>query len=105
MRKLAIAAALASALSFGGCATVPGGVGGGTDTISQVQQIAATVCFFVPTAATIAGILAAGNPALQSASAIATAICNAITAPKMSSRRGAAAPRVGRVAVYGTYLR
>jgi hypothetical protein len=97
LRKFMLAAPVAVALSLGGCA--------GVDTatvISQVQQAAVLACGFLPTAATVANILAAGNPALQVASAVATAICTAVTAK--GARRGGAIPNVNGVEVHGKFV-
>jgi hypothetical protein len=110
MRMFAAAAAMAACLSLGalgGCATATGGgtgdSGGITGAIAQVQQITQTICGFVPTATTIANIFAAGNPALQSATTIANAICGAVTS-KTATLRGAT-PMVAGVKVQGQFVK
>lgn len=47
--------------------------------IVKVQAVTAAVCKFVPTAAAVAGVLTAGNPAVATVSGAATAICEAIS--------------------------
>ena len=46
--------------------------------ISQAQQATHQACAFIPTAETVANILAAGNVAVKTGSEIATAICAAL---------------------------
>ena len=103
IRKLFFAAPVAAALALGGCAT--GGVTATSvaTTISAVQQAAVLACGFLPTAATVASILSGGNPLVSTASAIAQAICTAVT-PK-SVRRGASVPMVGNVVVHGRFVK
>jgi hypothetical protein len=100
MRKTIIP--LLVVMSLTGCATP--GTPGSID-VSQVQAIATQVCGFVPTAETVISIFASGNPIYQTASAIANAICGAVTAPKSARRRGAAVPTVSGVPVHGTFVR
>jgi len=95
LRKFMLAGAVA--LSLGGCA--------GVDTatvISQVQQATVLACGFLPTATTVANILAAGNPAVSAVSAVATAICTAVTSKGV--RRGGAIPNVNGVDVHGRFV-
>jgi hypothetical protein len=72
------------ALALGGCSMLEK-----KPTIGDVQSLAVGVCAFLPTAETVAKILAAGSPALATSSAIANAICSAI-APKAGSGSGKA---------------
>ena len=101
MRKFLIGTSLAAVMSFGGCATTSS-----TDiaaTIAQVQQIAVQICAFIPTAATVAGILATGNPAVATASAAAAAICAAVTPAKAAGKlRGV--PTVSGVVIHGRFI-
>jgi hypothetical protein len=76
-----IAAALSLALA--GCG---GSNEGPADPVAQVQLLAEKACAFVPTASSVAAMLAAGNPAVQGTVAIAEAICAAVT------RKGALKP-------------
>lgn len=77
------------ALALAGCSVFEKA----SPTIGDVQGVAVKVCAFLPTAETVAAILAAGSPALTTSSAIANAICNAIS-PK-------AGPGAGRATVAG----
>lgn len=97
MKKLLLIAALA--LPLAACAS-----GGGT-TISDVQARTAKVCSFVPTATTVANILAARNSLVQSASSIANAICNAVTTRPLADGPGDRKPRVNGVVVRGKFIR
>lgn len=71
---------------------------GGKFSIADAQAAAVKVCSFLPTANTVANIIAAGSPALNTASAIGDAICAAI-APKAGA--GAGKPTVAGVVVEG----
>jgi len=83
---------LASALAIGACSTT------GKPSIADAQAAAVKACSFLPTANTVANIIAAGSPALGTASAIADAICAAI-APKAGA--GAGRPTVAGVPIDG----
>lgn len=89
-------------LALGGCATTGGIV---APTIASVQAAAVAACSFLPTVATVASIIAAGNPAVITAGAIAEAICSALAASKSSARKRATVPVVGNVVIHGTYVR
>jgi hypothetical protein len=67
--------------------------------VTQVQQTTASACAFVPTAETVAGIFFSGNAAYQTATAIADAVCRAVS--NKSVRRGAGPPKVAGVVVKG----
>lgn len=98
MKKLALALLIASTLSLGGCAgTLP-------PTVASIQQLAVSVCGFLPTVATVASIIAAGNPLVATAEAIANAICNAVTPAKVSGRLRAVQPMVGGVVIHGRWV-
>lgn len=108
IRAVAVSAALA--LSLAGCATTV------TENlppaqqpinIQQVQQLATTVCGFLPTVATVASILATftgGGTIVSTAEGVASAICAAVV-PRRGARRGAAPPRVNGVTVRGRFVR
>jgi len=102
IRNLFFAAPVAAALALSGCA---GGVTPATvsATIAQVQQATVLTCSFLPTAATVAGILSGGNPLVTTAAAIAQAICTAVTAK--GARKGGPAPMVGNVVVHGRWVK
>jgi hypothetical protein len=94
MRKLLLAGACAGFISLGGCTTT--GQFDLTTFITQVQGATSQLCAFIPTAETVATILAAGDPLVATAGAVADAICKAFgpAPPKasLSARRLAAAP-------------
>ena len=99
MRKLTILLLTASSITLGSCAgTLP-------PTVASVQQLAVAVCGFLPTAATVANIISAGNPLVMTGEAIAAAICQAVTPAKLSGKRlGAITPMVGNVIVHGRFV-
>jgi hypothetical protein len=103
IRKLFFAAPVAVALALGGCAT--GSVTATTvaATVAQVQQATILACNFLPTAATVASILSGGNPLVSTASAIAQAICTAVTTK--AARQGGPAPSVGNVVIHGRFVK
>lgn len=104
MRKLLLASMLS--LSLASCATT-----GGTPTdtnaiIAQIQQTTAQICAFVPTAETVAAIIAAASggaatPAVIGVASIANAICAAVTKPA-AKRRGV--PTVNGVPINGSFV-
>jgi hypothetical protein len=47
--------------------------------VEEIRLATCRLCRFFPTAATVANILSAGNPALMTGTAIAAAICAAVT--------------------------
>lgn len=122
------AAVIFSALTLGGCATLPPvDIGGAVAniintgkipsinpaidarvnaTIAEVQSISTKVCGFLPLVSTVGGIIAtlAGAGAIeQTAAGIAQSICNAVT--KKGARRGGAAPRLYGVPLRGRFVR
>lgn len=109
MRKTMLAVATSFALS--GCAgTLPGidpSIQTNIDnTIAQVQSITTSACKFLPTAQTVANIIATftgSQSVVATASAIANSICNAVTAK--SVRRGATRPMVRGVVLRGQFVR
>lgn len=83
------------------------GCGGGTseepaDPVAQVQLMAEKVCAFVPTASSVAAMLAANNPAVQGTVAIANAICAAVTR-KAATPGLESCPTVNGVCVEGEF--
>jgi hypothetical protein len=102
MRKLAYALLTAGSIGLGGCASItPANV---TTVISQVQADAVAVCGFLPTAATVANIISAGNPLIATVSAIAEAICSAVLPAKLG-RKLAVIPTVNGVPIHGRFVR
>jgi hypothetical protein len=105
MRNLLIAGTLASSLALGGCAT--GTSANVAAEIAAVQQTAVQVCGYLPTIATVTGILSTfvpgASPINDVAVQVAQAICGAVTAK--SARRGGGAPTVRGVPVQGRFVR
>lgn len=103
MRRLLLSAALAASLS--GCASVGGISPTAGSFIDQVRAATSAACAFLPTAETVANILATGNPLVSTASTIADAICNAVKPKLVSGKlRRATAPSVLGVPVHGKFL-
>jgi|SRR5665213_476471 len=72
-------------------------------TAADVQAAAVAACGFLPTASTVANIIAAGNPAVATVSTIAAAICSAVVGAK-GRRLGGAVPNVNGVPVHGRFV-
>ena len=104
LRRILLAAPLIGLLSLGGCATTGSNVNA---IVEQVRQVAVATCGFLPTVATVVDIIAAGNPLISGASAIASAICAAVNSipPRTAGRRGGAVPTVAGVVVHGRFVR
>ena len=99
-RKSLIAGALA--MSLAGCgATNP--LTGAPITAADVQSAAVAACGFLPTAATVANIIAANNSTLTTATSVASAICAAVVGAK-GGRLGGATPNVNGVQVHGRFV-
>jgi hypothetical protein len=99
MRLLPVLAA-GSLLALAGCQTADV-----ESKISAVQSGTRIACKFVPTVATVAKILAAGNPLVDSAKGVADAICNAVTTAPLADGPGDRTPRVNGVVVKGQFVR
>ena len=91
---------IACAFTLSACNTVTGPNGTKVSLISEVQSDAKTACKFIPTAGTILGIVAAGVPALSEATAVAKAICSAVSGPGK-----AATPMVAGVRIEGDFVK
>lgn len=100
MRMLLLAAA--SSLALAGCTTTDPVTGEPTQ-IESVQSAATAGCQFLPTAETVADIVATGDPRLTTASAIARAICAALApaAPTGIATLFKAPPTVNGVVIRG----
>ena len=76
MKNLTIKALLVAAgLSLAACNSITNPFTNQPITAADVQQAAVQACGFLPTASTVASILTAGNPAVDTAASIASAIC------------------------------
>jgi hypothetical protein len=85
-------------LPLGGCATL-----NQAHLIDRARKLAVASCNFLPIAEDVAQIILVGNPLVMTDSAIATAICRAVTAP--AAVRGGRAPTVHGVPVRGSFQR
>lgn len=96
---------LIGALVLGGCPSITTNPTPQLN-IQSVQSIAVAACAFLPTADTVANLIAANVPALNTAEAIAAAICAAVV-PKAGAPRlsvpPSAAPTVDGVVIYGGF--
>ncbi len=106
----------ATVLSLGGCSTLQA-LGVSQATVDQIQQAAVSICGFLPTVETIAGIVSGGMSAVPGT--VANAICAAVAANQAPAgmsvgrlgapaRTGAAAPAnavVGSTKVQGIFVR
>lgn len=96
-------------LIFGGLAMLAAGctttdpVTGETTQIESVQSAVTAGCQFLPTAETVADIIATGDPRLATASALARAICAALApaAPTGIATLFKAPPTVNGVVIRG----
>lgn len=109
MRNALMAAAVASSLALAGCATQPlpdGSPGPLVDPVkvAQVQNTAKQICGFLPTATTVASIIATftgGGAIVDTVGQAANGICAAITSK--GARRGGVAKYRG-VTIRGEYV-
>jgi len=109
MKKILVVV-LSAAIGLGGCATT-GGITPQTVTnaITAIQTATTQACGFLPTAATVSGIVAAlfGGGALATETAIAdiaTKICTAVAPVKAGTAAGKTV-RVAGVVVHGRFVR
>lgn len=113
MKRLVMFAALAGSVSLGSCAGTSVTPATIQSAVAQVQQAAVVACGFLPTAATVSGILTTLVPGAgavdQMVISAAQQICAAVAslAPgKASARlRAAAPPTVNGVPVHGRWVR
>jgi hypothetical protein len=110
MKKALLLPTLAGSLFLGSCAGT--GITPGTiqSAVTSVQQAAVSACGFLPTAATVSGILATLVPGAaaieQLIASTAQQICAAVAPVKTSARlRAAAPPTVNGVPVHGRFVR
>lgn len=107
MRTILIAGSLAIALAA--CNSTDA-----TNLVTQAQAAALQGCSFLPTAETVASIVAKGNATVSTAEQIADAICGAVkgssaaaastTNPTMLLSSAAPAPAVLGVPVHGRFV-
>lgn len=105
-----VALASAIAISGGGCALLSTAQQAQvTATVAGVQQSAVQACGFLPTAASVAAIIASlvpgGSVVVATADSIAAQICAVVSPAKASGRLGASVPTVNGVPVHGTFVR
>ena len=75
------------------------------DVVDEVIETTVDACGFLPTAATVANIIAAGNPSMMTATAIAGAICAAVTPKPPIMGLMEAVPMVNGVPIEGHFVR
>jgi hypothetical protein len=81
------------------------GTGSLDSQVKDVQAAAVKACGFLPTASSVAAILSAGNPAVTGVTAVATAICAAVTKVAPQARGlEQECPRVNGVCVEGEFV-
>lgn len=71
------------------------------DQVDAVMDLVVEKCHFLPTAASVAAMLTASNPAFVGVVAVATAICNALASKRVGLLRYA--PTVNGVEIDGTW--
>jgi|SRR5579864_2665767 len=109
MTRLLATCAIAGSLLLGNCAGT--GVTPATiqSAVTAVQQAAVTACGFLPTAATVSGILATLVPGAaaieQLIASTAQQICAAVAPVRTSAKLKAVAPTVNGVPVHGRFVR
>lgn len=92
---------IAFALALSGCVTAEQVEG----KIDQVRSYTKIGCAFVPTVATVAKILAAGNPLIDTAKGVADAICTSVTTAPLADGPGDRIPRVNGIVVKGQFVK
>jgi hypothetical protein len=103
MRRLFLSSVFA--VSLAGCATLGVTPVDISSFVTQVQAITSTACSFLPTAETVASILATGNPIVATANAVANAICAAVAPAKTAGKLSTTVPTVAGVVIHGKFLR
>lgn len=93
-------------LALAGCTTVDPGTGEDV-VVNDVRSAAKAACRFLPTAETVAEIIATGDPRLSTASAIARAICAALDpqTPAGIMTLYKAAPTLNGVVIRGEFVK
>jgi hypothetical protein len=69
--------------------------------LTGAQNLAVQICGFLPTVQTVANIFASGSPALDTASEVANAVCQAVNTPRGAGQK----PVVAGVVVEGQRVR
>ena len=73
--------------------------------VAQARKISVAVCGFLPTVSTVANIIRAGDPLIQTSEAVANAICGAVTQPQSLMIGPRPVPVVAGVVVKGKFVR
>lgn len=92
MTRIAVVGLAGAALLLAGCDKSTGKLD-----LTGAQNLAVQICGFLPTAQTVANIFATGSPALDTASEVATAVCQAVNTPRSAGTK----PIVAGVVVEG----
>lgn len=107
LRNFLFAGVAVLSMSLGACSTTGVTIPGATDPrVIEIQQQAANLCGWLPTATTVANIIATfanANGVVNVASTAAQGICKAITAK--GYKRGASAPRYRGVPITASRVR
>lgn len=103
---ISMAAAAVAGLMLAGCTTTDPSTGE-TIAVTDVQSAAKAACRFLPTAETVADIIATGDSRLSTASAIARAICAALDpqTPAGIMTLYKAAPTLNGVVIRGEFVK
>lgn len=72
--------------------------------VESVRLLTVRLCGFLPTASTVTNIIAVGSPALLTATAIASAICVAVSSRKSSMGLAELPVTVGGVVIEGDFV-
>lgn len=84
LKQLLLASTVVGSLALAGCGTTTGTTTLSEDQVSQIASLTKTACGFLPTAVSIANILAGGSGLVTSGSQIADLICKAATNQSLS---------------------
>lgn len=102
MRIALRAVLLVALLSLAGCG---GETGSLMDNVKAVQAATTKACSYLPTVASVSAMLTANNPTVIGVSAIAGAICNAVTKPpNVLGLKAEECPEVNGVCVEGDFV-
>ena len=108
LRNLIMFLPLLFAIPLAGCAGTTSVSGVSVPSIGQVQTFVTRLCGYLPTASTVANIIASGAPGLSTAETIAAAICVAVSTPTAQMgpmSRAQRVPTVAGVPIYGKFVK